>query len=364
MTTLRMEMSFSQTIIKRLFSYIYISVLFEYKGCNVNVIYTKNGKIKHIEKRHFKSYDDALPIEAINFIKKLINKYPFFYLSTITESISQSIMEPCTKEGIQEDSDYIWVCIDKKWGAITKKEGIKEVESKFAKISTPDFILSPYVLLWSSIKEMLDSKNRLYVLNIKSSVTVLIANESGACYGAFFAILTNEMQNIQEIPSETHESEEEEIEEEKEVDFADTKESEDEELGEIKELDELDDIGLEEFDEGDSAKSIVKEDEGVLVNEVEAKEGENGEQPRDSLEEFTRVVEITNNIKESLEDYYKNPSIRSDFIDEVVIIDDTGLKKESIEYMSDALLLDIKKIDKEIGEELNMVAFREIEGGI
>jgi len=357
-------MSFSQTVIKKLFSYVYISVLFEYKGCNISIIYAKNGKIKHIEKKHFKSYDNTLPIEAINFIKKLTNKYPFFYLSTITESISQSIMEPCAKEGIQEDRDYIWVCIDKKWGAITKKEDIEEVKSKFAKISTPDFILSPYVLLWATIKEILDSKNRLYVLNIKSSVTVLIAGEGGVHYGAFFAILTNEMQNIQEIPSEAHESEDEETEEEKEAEFADAKKDEDDELGEIGELDELDDMGLEEFDEGDSAKSLAKEDEGALANETEAKEGTETEQPEDSFEEFARGVEIINHIKESLGDYYKNPSLKSDFIDEVVIIDDTGLKKETIDYMSDVLLLDIKKIEKEIGEELNMVAFREVENGI
>lgn len=359
-------MSFSQNIIKKLFSYIYISVLFEYKGCNINIIYAKNGKIRHIEKKHFKSYDNTLPIEAINFIKKLIKKYPFSYISALTESISQSIMEPCAKEGIQEDKDYIWVCIDKKWGAITKKEDIEEIGSKFVKISPPDFILSPYALLWTAIKDILDTKNRLYILNIKSSVTVLIANSEGVAYGAFFTILTNEMQNIQEVPTDGHTSEEDELEEQDNEDLAPAKESDDDEgLGEIGELDELDDLGLEEFDEGDSAKSVVKEgSEEALANETEAKESTESQRPEDSFEEFARGIEIINHIKESLGDYYKNPSIKSDFIDEVVIVDDTELKKETIEYMGDVLLLDIKKIEKDMGEELNMVAFREIEYGI
>jgi len=358
-------MGFGTNIIKKIFPQVFICVLFEHKGCILKLLYVKDGKIKNSETKKFKSYDNTLPIEAINFLKKMISKHPFMYLCTLSENISQSIIESCTKEGIQEDGDYIWICIDKKWGAITKKDDIQEVKERFAKVAEPDFLFSPYALLWYAIKQELDSKKRLYILNIKSSVTFMIANEDGVSYGAFFSMLANEIQNIEEIPSKVENHEEDrELDDILAPDEPEAQEISDE-VDELDILDELDDMGLEEFDEGDKndTKEITQGEES-LEDETKTRQPDDEPHPEDSFEEFARGVEIISYIKEALSDYYKNPSLKSEFIDEVVIIDDTGLKPETLEYMGDVLLLDMVAKERDVGDMINLIAKEEVENGI
>lgn len=368
----------TNALIKKYFTYAYLNIAYEYKACTVHTLFTKDGKIKSSEDKRFKSYDNSMPMDAINYVDKMTSKYRFSYVTVLNESVSQSIMEMCEKDGIHEDGDYVWVCVERTWGAVSKQEDIDEIQEKHDRIGGVDFIFSPYIVLWRLIKEREKDEKKMYILNIKSSVALVVADTKNVEYGAFFAMLTNEMQSIEEIPDEI-ESDGDSVKDEMSDDFEiegeeesqNTEESQ--KVGEEHELDELDGLesldeatGLEEFDEGSSEKDASEKKEGeTIVDENAKKEDKFDEaQHEESFEEFARGVEIINQIKETLNDYYKNPNMSSDFIDKITIFDNTGLSEETINYMSDVLLLDIDKQEIDIGATVNKLSKDEIDGNL
>lgn len=369
----------ANAFVKRYFIHAYISIVYEYKSCSIYALYAKNGKIKDSEHKKFRSYDNSVPIEAANYVNRIISRNPFAYVTVLNEHISQSIMEMCEKDGIQKDGDYVWVCVDKKWGAVSKQEDIDEIMERHQKSGGVDFVYSPYVLLWHLIKEKPKEEKKMYILNIKSSVALVIADGENLEYGAFFAMLTNEMQSIEEIPDGMDEESESEAEDELSDDFEVEGDEEKQEegsggdgedgLGELDGLESLDEAtGLEEFEESDSAakaKASEKEEGETIVDEnAKNKDKFDEAQHEESFEEFARGVEIINQIKETMHDYYKNPNINSDFIDKIMIFDNTGLSEDTISYMSDVLLLDVEKENIEIGEVMNRLSKEEVDGNV
>jgi hypothetical protein len=348
----------------RLFHTVFLSVRFEQRACSVDVLYTKNSKIVSTEHKKFKSYDASIPMDAVQFIRRVCKKYKMVYISTIEESITQSIAHECMSEGIYEEDEHIKVCLGNGFGAITRKSEIEESRKMFEKTQGLDFLYSPYILLWKSIESSVDEEKRLYLLNLESCITIAIGNKDGFEYGAFFHMISDDLQKIEDIPDQ-EDIEEEDDELEDELEEQGDSELEDDDMGSLEDLDELsnlesleeDDDELGSFDESHAEES---KPEPPKKDEDEKKE----EKPEESFEEFSRGVDIISYAKESLEDYYKNPNLDSAFIDTIVIIDSAGLKDETIEYMKDSLLLEIKKEDIDAGRLINELSFSEVKDEI
>ncbi|MFP4332736.1 MAG: hypothetical protein ACLFQJ_05495 [Campylobacterales bacterium] len=347
----------------KLFHTVFICVRFQQRACSVDVLYTKNSQIVSSEHKKFKSYDITIPMDAIQFIRKIESKYKIVYTSTIVESITQSIAYECVSEGIYEEDEYMKVCLGKGFGAITRKSDIDESRKLFEKIGGLDFLYSPYVVLWKSIESIVDEEKRLYLLNLESSITIAVGSKDGLEYGAFFHMISDDLQKIEDIPEEEPTDDEEEPEEE----MHEEDESLEEEGAMDDSLEDLDELSnLESLEDDEDSSELGSFDESHTQEKKpeppkeDDKDEEKEQNPEDSFEEFARGVDIISYAKESIEDYYKNPNLDSAFIDTIVIMDSAGLKEETIEYMKDSLLLEIKKDDIDAGRLINELSFAEV----
>ncbi|HCZ18554.1 hypothetical protein [Wolinella succinogenes] len=338
-----------------MFSTLIIGVNVDSRNCYTRVLTLKKGKILHDELKEFRTVPGDIPIEAAKFIRKLRKKHPFTYVATLSHSIHQGAIDTIRadeylKFGIRSN-EVRSVIVQEAWSAYISREGIAEARGKFAKSQGVDFLFSPFALLYEGIKGRLDEKKRLYVLQQQSDLALAIMNAKGLYFGGFF-ILESEMEaSTEKKPEEEMALGETPLEPASPAKITEALSALDNELEEIGELEELDDsVMIEDFEEHEAP--LPKHNEK--------------EEERSALDDFARAISVAKFIKDSLSEFYKNEVYRSDFIDEIVILDTYGISSGALTYLKNTLLIDIKTHALDVTSSLVKMAELEIkerEGG-
>ena len=335
-------MSKISKIIQKKFSNVFIAVVAEKNEYVLRYIVVKNGKIITNEDKRFPMDEDKkLSSDIKEFLTSLQNNYKFVYISYLLDSIGQNCVPTCDeKEFIKYNIDkekIIQVCIENRWTAYSLKSDIEWIKSVF-EVSGIDFIYSPFVILNDFIKNKKQKiKSNLFLLYTENFITLMIFDKDDLVFSAFF-----------KIPY-------------KEFDFSqDDDEPKPEESESIIEGIELDNIESED-EEFDGFVDITKLDDDTGVEEeiLESAKEDVATSTLDDLELYGREVVIFKFISSAIEEYYKNDMYESEFLEEIIIYNDSNISNDIITMIENDLFLDVEIHSIDIKEEMINMSIKE-----
>ncbi len=329
-------------IIQKKFSNVFVAILAEKNEYILRYIVVKNGKIITNEDIRFPMDEDKkLSSDIREFLASLQNNYKFVYISYLLDSVGQNCVPTCNEKEFSKynlnKEKIVYICVKNKWSAYSLKSDIEWVKTLFEE-SGIDFIYSPFIILNDFIhnkKQMV--KNNLFILYTENFITLMIFDHDKLIFSAFLKIPYKEFDFVED-ESEPKFEESESIVDGIELDNI---ESEDEEFDGFVDISKLDD---EEENEDDILES-AKED--IATSNL------------DNLELYGREVVIFKFISSAIEEYYKNDMYDSEFLEEIIIYNDSNISNDIITMIEDDLFLDVEIHSIDIKEEMINMSIKE-----
>ncbi|MCE3038852.1 hypothetical protein LW133_06145 [Helicobacter sp. faydin-H8] len=310
-------------ILRSLFSNTFIAINIDGNICYVKVLRLKEGRIVEDFSKEFKILEGQLPFELIKFIKNYKRRYPFSYIGVMAKTYNQGVYNPQRPEILESNGVNIRECKVLKfdnWNAYIKKNEIEEIQKQLDRFGGVDYIFSPFVITYLAIKKELDSKSRLYILYEKSNIAILIANCDEVYFAGYFMI-ESEISQAQE-----------------EVKYAnDLLENTFDIMEELEDFEDFEDFDF--FNEN-------KEEEEV----------------EQTIQDMNQASIVAGIIQNSLNEFYSNDLYEEKFVEEIVILDNVGISNEGLKYIADTTLMDIKKEQFDLMQEL--LAIIQVEFGL
>ncbi len=335
-------MSKISKIVQKKFSNVFIAVIAEKNEYVLRYIIVKNGKIITNEDKRFPMDEDKkLSSDIKEFLTSLQNNYKFVYISYLLDSIGQNCIPTCNekeflKYNINKEK-IVQVCVENRWAAYSLKSDIEWIKALFEE-SGIDFIFSPFVILNDFIKNKKQkTKSNLFLLYTENFITLMIFDKDDLVFSAFF-----------KIPY-------------KEFDFSqDDEEPKPEESESIVEGIELDNIESED-EEFDGFVDITKLDDDTGIEEeiLESAKEDVATSTLDDLELYGREVVIFKFISSAIEEYYKNDIYESEFLEEIIIYNDSNISNDIITMIENDLFLDVEIHSIDIKEEMINMSIKE-----
>lgn len=298
-------MSFFRSFIKSL----YVCVFVGDGECSVYGEICKNKqKIANIE-ADFEILETGIDIKFNEYYKKNAKKVHSAYLALLLNTKKQwalpvSDRTGYNKFGVNYNEVHV-VEMPGNWSIFIAKEEIKK-QISFLNNAHLDLLYSPYALLYDKICEfMADDKITLYVYAQKSSFAILIFKGSAMLFASFF----------------NNEVEQKAVEDDNlaPINIADIDNiiaKEDDKFNALNTLNALSEVGNEIS--SDNFEDMTK------IEDIER----SGAQIEEGLERVGRCGVLLNNIKEAMNDYYKNTQYESDFIEKIVVFDSESVIDE------------------------------------
>lgn len=306
------------SFLNRIYQKVIISIDLDVKTCRLRITYHNNKNLKQ-EEKYYKTINADFPIEAAKYIRRIQNKYPFTYLGTMSRSANQGLING-NKIDIFNDfgldiSSLTIMLINKKWFVYVSKEEIQKYKNKFNKVNGVDFIFSPFILIYEKIKNRLEDVKKLYILQEKSSTSLLVADKNGIYFGNY--IIFEEDKFIEEIKNDKAKQ------------------------GDVIEFDAIEDI-----------------DENIIIKDFDKTDYE----PASSvgLNELSIANHMMEIIKETLNNFYKDDRYASDFIDELLILDGYGISDNTIMHLKNNTMLETHFLRIDICEEIEKLVKMEL----
>lgn len=324
-------------LLRPFFSTVLIGVNLDARICYLKVVVIKNKRIKSSISKEFRVIDKELPVEAIKIIKDYKRTYPFTYLSAMSKTYNQGLVN-CAKKGdlvkfgVNAKTSHV-IEMPNHWLFYIQQLAIDENRVKFIRALGLDYLFSPFALIFENIKAKLTIKLKLYVLQERGSITLFVADKKGVYFGGFF-MMDGELGQNEDDSNSTHE-----VHSLKEV----------QDLGSIiGSIDELNEIGeLEDLDEEIIRKEFMPED-------VNAKDKQDAEMSRlEGLRDLAHASNAAEIIKNSINEFYTNPIYNNaQFIESIVLLDTYGMTEQAIEHLKNALMIDIEVRELSVPEAL------------
>ncbi|RAX58846.1 hypothetical protein CCZ01_01230 [Helicobacter monodelphidis] len=318
-------------LLRSLFATAIASVHLDLRDCRIKFEVLKGGQVVFEEIKTLRSSPNELPIEAAHYLSRMRRRYPFTYIATISQTIYQGAFSAigdseCSRFGVNP-AGVRRVIVGKQWTAFIDKGAIIEERNNFSKAPSLDFLYSPFLILYNSIRSRLDNSKKLYLLQQQSTITMMIMDTSKLYYGCIQPL---EAVNSAGLEDELEDNSIEAIQEEGL-----------EEIGEIDNLDEIE--GPQEFQ--DTSQDME-------INSLE--------QGKKSLEDFSRAVSIVNSIKQSLNEFYNNDMYESDFVSEIVCVDPLQMSQKAISYIKTNLMIDLSIISIDMCDVISEIVRRDL----
>ncbi len=310
------------------YNIVLIAILREDDEIKILTKIYKSKKFIRQEERNFKSSGKFLNEDAERYINSYQRNYKFVYISTVSNSINQGALPTCKRGDFLkyyvQSNEVSSICIDNKWSPFLSNDDIIFMKSRiFANVGL-DFIFSPFIILSKFFEKELTKDVRLYILNEKNALSLMIFKSTQLLFAGYLKINSN----LDEIK----------IGGKKSGSDTDAIAKDLENLVSLDDIEQSDDIG--DLDGGEQINEFL--DESSVPTPMPT-----SGVSESSIESFGRGVEIYNFIKHSLEEFYKNSLYDSDFIQKILIADSTGLAKDIVKYIESEIMVttEIKSID-------------------
>lgn len=314
------------SLLRPLFCTTLIGVDVDGRVCNLSIVVKKNKHIKEEIHKEFKCINNELPIEAAKLIRSYKRKYPFSFLGAFSKTYNQGLVSTTQKSQIQQfgikASDNTFITFDG-WMCYIQKRAIDENRVRYLKALGLDYLFSPFVVLELLSKPILCKRNCMYILQSRSSISIMVADTQGVSFGGYFSL-----GNALEVGDDTQD----EIGEVNSLlDMKNIEGAIGSSIDELKEIGELEDID----------KEVLQEE--FLPKEIEIKKQKQEEHSR--IEEFRDIARAHNaaeTIINCINEFYSNDLYRSDFLEKIVIFDTYGITPQALSHIQNTLLLDVE----------------------
>lgn len=304
------------SLLRGLFATALASVHLDMRDCRILLRFLKGGAVSSEEIKTFRCAPNKLPIEAAYYLSKVRRRHPFTYVATISNSLHQGAVDGTGSEiGMQR------IIIGKKWSIFISKNAISDDLDNFYRAPSLDFLYSPFLMLYQSIRSRLDGTKRLYVLLQQATVALLIMDSSRLYFSAIQSLESSAQASSPDGLESTSDST--------------TDDTQNEEIGQLSDLDNV----------GEQKDFIEANEESQSALENQKRE----------LEDFARVATATTILKESINAFYNNHS-DSDFIAEVVVIDGTSMVQKAAEYLRNSLMIDTQILEVDMCQLIAEIA--------
>lgn len=287
-------------LLKKFIKQQFISFYFDGNYKMLYEIY-KNNNLLEENRFEFEEKKDL-----IKKIKALLDEIPQTYTSTIIQTINQGVIPSCnkidfTKYGI-EIENVKYICINNQYAFYTSLYDLIE----FKKLDL-DFIYSSFALIdYKATKKI----NTLYILITKEKFYLLIYHKNKPIFSDIYVKAEELMENNDNIL--------EDLENENEIDI-------DDDL-----VDNIEDI------------EDIEDEMNLNKNNIST-----------NIE-----MDVTNFIKSSLEEYYKN--FADDFIENIIIFDNNHLNDDITKIIYDTLFIEAKKEKFDILKTINEISRKNV----
>ncbi|NPA81156.1 MAG: hypothetical protein GXO31_00940 [Epsilonproteobacteria bacterium] len=329
-------MSLSKKI-KRFITHQFIAVILHKEECHIRIDLKKNGKtLKENEVTFVPDKDMNLTSDMEEFFKNALKQYKHTYIGVLLPSAAQGAFKGCESERFStfniDINNVKRICIEGLWSVYASNIEINWIKNIFKNVDI-DFIYSPFVILYSYIKEEKKEKGAtIYILNEGKSLTIIIMKGEKFLYGAFFDLENRKEDVLEELEKEGDVEEDSIILDDLEADNM-FKELEDlDEIADFEDLDNItppDDLDIEEMLGG-----------GLIESEY--------------------AKTIVDNIKSSMKDFYDNPLYESSFVEFAKIYEYESVDYKVVDYLENELLLDVEVKKVDILKRMNELSEEEI----
>ncbi|MCH5322105.1 MAG: hypothetical protein J1E31_00795 [Helicobacter sp.] len=333
-------MSLAKTI-RPFFATVIAGVEIDNKLCAVTLKYYKRGKVFKTQTKEFKTILGELPAQATRFLKATRNRHPFTYITTLSNTMIQGAINTdrdseFEKYGIKKD-DIVRIGFDNQWSAYVSRVGIAETREKMLRVGV-DFIISPFVILYHLAKATFQDSCKLYVLFQRSNITMIVTKlNEGVLFGSYY-VLESEIDSKLKLAEN---SLSEDIDDIDELGVTDDIQ---------KELSDIEKVDLDNQEDDDKLIEALKEDSTEESQE-------NMQEKKDNLDDFSRVNMATKYIQSALNEFYSNAIYKSEFINEIVLFNPHDIPEETLQYIQETTLLEVKVMPCSVTEELAILGF-------
>ncbi len=340
-------MGMINSILQKRFSNVFIVITTQKNEYILKCKIIKSSKIIKEEEKQFiiKSDENSLPEDMKDFINSLQKEYKFVYITYLLDTLGQGCLPTCKEEEMSKfevDPQKIEkICIDNEsWSIYALKTDIKWINDRFVSTGL-DMIISPFLVFYNVLKKKKDSldKKTLHLLYMENFLIIMIFANNKILFNAFFKIPHKEYEFDDEEDLTPEDSEE--ITDGIELENIESEDEEFEGFVDITKLDEEQD----DHEEGDILSTTKEEMESLAL---------------DDLELYGREVIIFKYLQSAIDEYYKNPLYDSDFLDSIMIYNDSNISNDIITMIENDLFLNVEIFGIDMKEEMIKVSLEEV----
>ncbi|MBR8462066.1 hypothetical protein KDD93_04400 [Campylobacter sp. faydin G-24] len=333
-------MSFS---IRRIFSNLFLSAVIENSECKFYGRVFRNGKVINTINAKFTEIDPTnIDKKVFDYIKRLEKSYSNVYISLFFSDESQGAL-PTTRQDEYEkfninSLNLMSINMQDNWSIYGDIMAIRRAKDTFGDDSV-DLIYSPIALMYYELlKRGISDKTTLYLYNHTDSLTLCIFSNGQMRLSTFFKIVESE--NTQ--PKMEQNFKEEDI-----TDIDNLIVKEENEAGSVDEFKSLD-----EMLNGDKFKEF--EDLGYDLSMPASAD------VAKSVAIFGRDMSMFRYITMAIKEYYHNPIYKGDFIEQVIILDNTKISATFMQFLQSELFVETSVYPINTLEIMNELMISEI----
>lgn len=297
------------------YSRVFIGLNIDSGICQLHIVRIKSNTIRQNIKTNIKMIDDSIPMEALKLISFYKKKYPFTYVGMVSKTYNQGAI-PTTnpkdfiKLGVNLQG-YKTKFFENTWCAYIKEEDCLSLMQPSSELDRIDLLFSPFLPIFNHSKKEV-GKTTLYILQEKKNICVAISDGRKVYYGGYFEI-EGDLADASAMPQESSNPM-----------VANSSKFEDI-------LDSL----------SDNLEDLEALDIDLLEEEHDNEEFEQHEKDKiEELKDFMRATTITGILENVIQEHYNNTYYESNFIEQIVILDNYGITPDAIKHIKDTLMID------------------------
>lgn len=336
-------------LFRPLFATVLIGVNYNSTACHIKVVKKRGGHIVEESDKEFKILEGNLSAEVIKFIKKLKSRYAYSYVAILSKSTEQVLVPGNKKNQFGafnvNEKEYKFVKLPSAFAFILKDD-ITQYQAMFKKAKGLDFLFSPFVLIFFKAKTFVGDKPKLFVLQEKENLAILILTRKAILYGSFLPMSAGEqVMNVRDsLPSSLSDDTLVATTSNQGSSTAQGLDDLNTELGGLE--DELEDYENFDFD------SITG---GASDNISGSSDSDEGDSNMDNLQDLGRSTTIINLLQAAIKDFYHNSLYDSDFIEEIVLFDCYGISPQAMDNIRSNLMMDLSLVSIDLLKELTNI---------
>lgn len=307
--------------IRSFYSKVFIGINLDLDTCYINIIRVKNNRIKQDIKTETKLVNQTISMETLKLIDFYQRKYPFTYIGMMSKTPNQGAIPTANPQDFLNyeinPKQINFMSFRNTWSAYIAKEDCRKLKNQISEIGPIDCLFSPFISIFMHAQQK--KKVALYAIQEKNSLSIAICDNQCVFYGKTFS-----------LQSATQASSNQET---------------------LSSLDRL----LDTLENGIENLSVP---DTIVENELDMQEEK---KKIDDLNDFMRATFVTAILEKTIQEYYANT--QSSFIDEIVIFDTYGITPDSLKYITETLMIDIKVHPFSIASEITKLILKEYRKG-